>query len=53
MVMICSSVVGIPPNGGRSFKQDLNWEEHRSMFKKWATEMLPRTLSINYIDLRY
>jgi hypothetical protein len=42
-VTIHSSVVGIPPYGGRSFKQDLNWGEHRHVFKKWATEMLPRT----------
>jgi hypothetical protein len=43
MGMICNSAVGILPDGSCSFKQDLNWEEHCSVFKKWVTEMLPCT----------
>ncbi|KIM73871.1 hypothetical protein PILCRDRAFT_14861 [Piloderma croceum F 1598] len=35
------SSVGIPSESGRSFQQDLDWTEHRWLFKKWASEMIP------------
>ena len=41
--VMCSLSVGIPSEGGCSFQQDLDWTEHRRLFKKWASEMIPST----------
>ena len=40
-VSYCSATIGIPPDGSRSFKQDLDWTEHHRLFKKWVSDMLP------------